>query len=134
MGRKKKAAAPAEGAATASPGPPDAQQALPSASTNGQPSPPAATADAPPPAAAPPPDPPRPDFDELLKSAREWAVECGLKPPFTMNGPEEVPCRLYGRNYVVTVHEDGGKNRMGTARFNSEGRRAMWTIDGTYAG
>ena len=72
----------------------------------------------------------------LLKSAEEWAVECGLRGPFTFTGPEKVAYPQYGFGYAVKVSEKepakpGAKIKMGSAMFNEKGERAMWTLDGS---
>lgn len=72
----------------------------------------------------------------LLKSAEEWAVECGLCGPLHLGVPEKVEYPRFGFGYVVLVtekdpHKPGAKVRMGSARFNEKGERTMWTLDGS---
>ena len=57
-------------------------------------------------------------LEKVRVDAIEWAKECGLKPPFTVDGPERVNYSRYGHGYVVTIREDTGKRRLGSARFS----------------
>lgn len=128
MGKRKKPEIPSAAAPSAPQAPavePAAEGVLPPPAPNGR-------HHAPEEAAAP--SVPPPDPGSLLRDAAEWATECGFKSPFTLTGPEETLFPRHGHGYVVTVHETSGRNRMGTARFNAEGRRAMWTMDGAYTG
>ena len=61
--------------------------------------------------------------------AVEVAKECGLKEPFLLGGPDRVDYPVRGHGYVVTVKEETGRGRMGTARFNSEGEHRYWSQD-----
>lgn len=81
---------------------------------------------------APPQAPPA---EQLLRDAEAWAAECGLTRPFTLTGPEKVEYPRAGFGYTVLVNEQEAPGRrratrMGTAKFDAQGRRAMWTIDG----
>lgn len=67
-------------------------------------------------------------------NAIEWAKECGLKSPFTVGGPERVNYPRYGHGYVVTIREDTGKQRQGSARFTSDGAQSYWCLDGIVTG
>ena len=58
----------------------------------------------------------------------------GLKPPFTVNGPDRVSYPKAGHGYVLTVQEDAGKQRLGSARFNSKGDPTYWSLDGIVTG
>jgi hypothetical protein len=70
-------------------------------------------------------------MEVLRATAIQWATECGLRPPFTVNGPEKVDYPQYGHGYVVHITEQRpGKSRMGTARLTSEGNPAFWSLDG----
>lgn len=88
----------------------------------------------------PPLPPPAPEFLATLKEdAIRWASECGLRPPFQVSGPDRVLYPEKGHGYIVTMNEIGrpkpeARCRIGTARYTSEGRRGMWTIDGTPSG
>jgi len=73
-------------------------------------------------------------LDRIRVDAIEWAKECGLKPPFTVNGPEQVDYRKEGHGYVVTIKEETGKQRLGSARFNSNGAATYWSLDGIVTG
>lgn len=91
------------------------------------------------PLAPPPPNDPAqiewPAFlDKIRVEAIEWAKGCGLKPPFTVNGPERVDYRKEGHGYVVTIEEETGKQRLGSARFNSNGTPTYWCLDGIVTG
>jgi len=101
----------------------------------------------PPPAPpSPPPAPPPPPSNEPAKiesptflakirvDAIEWARECGLKPPFTVNGPERVGYPKEGHGFIVTINEETGKRRLGSARFNSKGDPTYWSLDGIVTG
>ena len=94
-----------------------------------------------PPAALAPPssnDPAKIDSPAFLEKVRlaaiEWAKECGLKPPFTVNGPERVNYPREGHGYVVSIREDTGKQRLATARFTSAGAPSYWSLDGLVTG
>lgn len=74
--------------------------------------------------------------EAILKSAEVWAIECGLRGPFDLAGPDKVDYPQHGYGFVVLVSElnpykPGARVRMGTARFTDQGERAMWTIDGS---
>lgn len=75
------------------------------------------------------PEPPSPSMDALLKAAITWAQECGLNGPFNVTGPERVDYPRHGHGYAVTVKEQTGKGRMGTARFTAEGKTSYWSMD-----
>lgn len=89
----------------------------------------------------PPPPPkaePVPEVIVSLDAVREdgiqWATECGLKPPFTVNGPEREDFRVQGHGYTMTISEQTGKGRLGTARYTHQGKRSYWSIDGIVTG
>ena len=94
------------------------------------------------PPAAPAPLPPSdfakiesPAFLEKIRaSATLWAKECGLKPPFIVSGPERVDYPKKGHGYVVTIKEETGRQRLGSARFNSNGAPTYWSLDGIVTG
>lgn len=67
---------------------------------------------------------------QIRERAIAWAKRCGLKPPFTVTGPERVEYPQEGYGYTVLVQETTGKERLGTARFSSTGRETYWTVDG----
>lgn len=75
-----------------------------------------------------------PDHSVFLVGTREravaWAKRAGLKPPFTVTGPDRVNYPEKGHGYVVLIQEETGKRRMGTARFTSSGNESLWTVDG----
>jgi len=79
-----------------------------------------------------------PDSPEFLRQIQEdgirWAGECGLHPPFGVNGPERVEYPRAGHGYVVTIQEEEGKRRLGTARFNARGEPTYWSLDGILSG
>jgi hypothetical protein len=106
---------------------PQAQPSAPPIST-----PPAA------PAPLPTSDPTKiesPAFLEKIRAdATLWAKECGLKPPFIVNGPERMNYPKMGHGYVVTIKEETGKERLGSARFNSNGAPTYWSLDGIVTG
>jgi hypothetical protein len=73
-------------------------------------------------------------LEKVRRDATLWAQECGLKPPFTVNGPERVNFSKGGHGYEVTIKEDSGKQRQGSARFNSKGASTYWSLDGIVTG
>src|SRR6266852_2725735 len=73
-------------------------------------------------------------LEKVRVDAIEWAKECGLKPPFAVDGPERVNYPRQGHGYVVTIREDTGKRRQGSARFTSEGAPSYWSLDGIVTG
>ncbi len=105
-----------------------------------QPQAPPPPAQAPPAALAPPlrNDQAKIESPEFLEKVRvdaiQWAKQCGLKPPFTVNGPERVAFPREGHGYVVTLREETGKQRLGSARFNSKGASTHWSLDGIVTG
>ena len=110
MGRKKKASAPEQKEATVQAAP-DLVAPPPQ---NGQAKAPEET----------------PAFLAMVKArAVDVAKECGLREPFLLGGPDRVDYPVRGHGYVVTVKEQAGKQRMGTARFNSEGEHRYWSQD-----
>jgi len=130
MGKRKKRAKETQPAEQAQLFAPDEPQARPSALPNPTP---------PDPLAPPlPGDPAKGDsmafLDKIRADAILWAQECGLKPPFTVNGPERVAFPKEGHGYVVTIKEETGKQRLGSARFNSNGAPSYWSLDGIEAG
>lgn len=66
---------------------------------------------------------------EIRTKGVEWAEECGLRPPFSVSGPDRIDYPRHGHGYVVTVQEKTGKCRLGSARFTSEGVRSYWSLD-----
>jgi hypothetical protein len=72
--------------------------------------------------------------EKVREDGIEWAKECGLKPPFTVDGPERVNYPRYGHGYVMTIREDMGKRRLGSARFTSNGAPSYWSLDGIVTG
>lgn len=83
------------------------------------------------PAEPPPPPAPPPSLDEIRAAAVEWATRSGLRPPFTVTGPDRVDFPQHGHGYLVLIQERTGKRcRLGTARFTSEGQPSYWSIDG----
>lgn len=86
----------------------------------------------------PPTDQAKSNSSAFLETVRvdaiQWAKECGLAPPFTVNGPERVTFSREGHGYVVTIREDTGKQRQGSARFNSKGEPTYWSLDGIVTG
>lgn len=73
-------------------------------------------------------------LEKIRVDAIEWASECGLKPPFMVNGPDRVNYPRYGHGYVLTIKEETGRERLGSARFNSDGARTYWSLDGIVTG
>lgn len=73
-------------------------------------------------------------LEKICADAIEWAKECGLKPPFRVNGPDRVEYQREGHGYVVTIKEETGKQRLGSARFNSNGTPTYWSLDGIVTG
>jgi hypothetical protein len=102
------------------------------------PSPPVAPASPAPIPFPPPRDPEKVDSPEFLETIRvkatQWAQECGLRPPFTVGGPERVNYPKQGHGYVVTLRENEGKERLGSARFSSSGAPTYWSVDGIATG
>ena len=81
------------------------------------------------------PEPEKPvSLDWLRDEGKKWAEECGLRPPFMLTGPDRVDYPRYGYGYSMTVKEETGKGRLGTARFNQFGERSYWSIDGIVTG
>lgn len=70
----------------------------------------------------------------LREEGKKWAEECGLRPPFMVTGPDRVDYPRYGYGYAMTVKEETGKGRLGTARFDQFGERSYWSIDGIVTG
>lgn len=68
---------------------------------------------------------------EILKSATDWAKECGLREPFNLSGPTKIDYPQRGYGFNVVIQEAGDAKRLGTARFTAEGKRSLWTRDGT---
>jgi hypothetical protein len=107
-----------------------------------EPQAPASPSLAPASAATPSSEPPRdaeevesPEFLEKIRAdAIRWAKDCGLSPPFTVGGPERVSYPRSGYGYVVTLKEEKGKERLGSARFNSSGAPTYWSVDGIVTG
>jgi hypothetical protein len=76
-----------------------------------------------------------PAFLEKVRSdAIEGAKECGLRPPFLVDGPERMNDPRDGHGDVLTIKEEAGKQRLGPARFNSDGARTYWSLDGIVTG
>lgn len=73
-------------------------------------------------------------LDAIRDDAVAWAVECGFKGDFMVNGPDRVDYPQSGYGYVVVIKEQTGKQRMGSARFTSAGVRSYWSIDGIVTG
>lgn len=73
-------------------------------------------------------------FELLKKDAESWATECGLKAPLDIDGPNTETFRGHGRGYVFTIQEKGGKERLGTARYDVRGARSYWSLDGVVTG
>ena len=70
-------------------------------------------------------------MEAIRDKAAAWAERSGLKPPFSMTGPDRVDFPERGHGYVIVVQEAAGDSpRMGTARFDADGRPTMWSIDG----
>lgn len=59
----------------------------------------------------------------LINDAKEWAVECGLKPPFVFG----VNCNDSVIQVLVT--ETTGKNRAGTCTYTRGGQRNMYELE-----
>lgn len=66
----------------------------------------------------------------IRECAVAWAKRCGLRPPFTVTGPERIAYPKDGHGYTVLVQEATGRQRLGTARFSSTGQETYWTVDG----
>jgi len=76
-----------------------------------------------------------PEFLATIKArAVEVAKECGLREPFLLGGPDRIDYPQHGHGYIVTVKEQAGKGRMGSARFNSEGEHRYWSQDSLITG
>lgn len=76
-----------------------------------------------------------PELLAMIKArAVEVAKECGLREPFLLGGPDRVDYPQRGHGYIVTVKEQTGKGRMGSARFNSEGEHRYWSQDSLITG
>lgn len=73
-------------------------------------------------------------LEALREDGKKWAEECGLKPPFNVQGPDRIDYPQRGYGYQMTVREAGGKQRLGSARFTSAGVRSYWSIDGIVTG
>lgn len=94
------------------------------------------------PSPEPPPAPPKvepvPEVIVSLDAVREdgikWAMECGLKPPFLVSGPEREDFPKHGHGYTMTISEQQGKGRLGSARYTHQGKRSYWSIDGIVTG
>lgn len=85
-------------------------------------------------AAPPPPSSPPPSMEDIRNAAVSWATQAGLYPPFNVNGPERVDFPQHGHGYQVVIREEAGKQRMGTAKFTSEGKPDFWQVDGIVTG
>jgi hypothetical protein len=70
------------------------------------------------------------DLTAVLAAALDWSAECGLKGDIDAQGPERENYPREGHGWVVTLRERTGERRLATARFTSDGRRSMWTVDG----
>lgn len=66
--------------------------------------------------------------------AMVWAIECGFTGTLFVNGPERVDYPREGYGYCVTIKEQDGKQRLGSARYTSSGVRSYWSIDGIVTG
>jgi hypothetical protein len=69
------------------------------------------------------------DLTAVRASALDWSEECGLKGDIDAEGPEREDYPRQGHGWVVTLCERTGQRRLATARFTSDGSRAMWTVD-----
>lgn len=83
-----------------------------------------------PPGAGSPFGPEDPAPGIIRDKALAWAHENGLQGDLDAQGPERVNYPVRGHGYVVTLRERNGKQRLATARFDSEGKPSFWTMDG----
>lgn len=72
---------------------------------------------------------PEPPMSLIRTRAVACAIECGLDKDLDVGEPQRVDYPQHGHGYMVTVQERGAKRRMGTARFDAQGRLAYWTLD-----
>ena len=130
MGKKKKQAAKTARPEQAQLFPPGEKQApLPPS-----PAPASLAGPSPPPARNPAAVESKEFMEKIRADAIRWARECGLSPPFTVSGPERVDYPREGHGYVVTLEEREGRERLGSARFNSTGATTYWSLDGIVTG
>lgn len=74
------------------------------------------------------------DPEELRKDAEALAHECGFSGALRVDGPEIEKFPRTGYGLVFMVRELTGKQRMATAKYTKEGRRAFWMMDGVITG
>jgi hypothetical protein len=75
-----------------------------------------------------------PDKETMVKDAQEWAIECGFRGEFRIDGPNLERFPRYGHGYVFTIRELQGKQRMATAKYTKDGMRSFWQMDGMITG
>jgi hypothetical protein len=62
--------------------------------------------------------------------AIEWARECGLQGEIVVQSVDLVRYPRHGHGYFAHVRETDGRARSATARFDCNGNRSYWSVDG----
>lgn len=75
-----------------------------------------------------------PDKELLTADADAWCRECGFSGQFRIEGPNVEKFPRFGYGYVVMVRELEGKQRLATAKYTNDNKRAFWQLDGLITG
>lgn len=75
-----------------------------------------------------------PPLGTVKEDARRWAEECGFKGTLALDEATRNEFPKQGHGYAVIVREMEGKQRLATARYDSNGRRTYWSMDGIVTG